>query len=71
MRYVNPNHPTANPNEEQRQRASQESVDKARQQGRTSVGRQDARIADQLKAIPTTVLPLPPPPRWVAPRVRC
>lgn len=49
LRQSQPPHRTP-PNEEQRQRASQESVDKARQQGRTSVGRQDARIADQLKS---------------------
>lgn len=49
LRQSQPPH-RINPSEEQRQRASQESVDKARQQGRTSVGRQDARIADQLKS---------------------
>lgn len=50
LRQSQPAH-RLNPSENQRNRATQESVDKARQQGRsTGVGRQDARLADQLKS---------------------
>ncbi|WP_269900017.1 flagellar hook-length control protein FliK [Paenalcaligenes faecalis] len=50
LRQSQPAH-RLNPNENQRNRTTQESVDKARQQSRsTGVGRQDARLTDQLKS---------------------